>query len=479
MSAVPGRDHAWQPVIGLEIHVQLKTRTKMFCRCAAGYGGGENTQTCPVCLGFPGALPVANRTAIEWTMKLGLALGCEIAPKAVFARKNYFYPDLPKGYQISQYDLPSCLGGRLVVPLPNGDHEVGIVRAHLEEDAAKNVHVGGRTGRIGGAEYTLVDYNRGGTPLVEIVTAPDIHSAEEAKRFLQLLRQTIVEIGISDAEMEKGTLRVDANVSVRPVGSDELRTRCEIKNMNSFTFIGRGIDAEVARQIEVWESGAEVKQETYDFDAASGKLTPRRTKEEADDYRYFPEPDLLPVQPSAEEIERLRSELPELPGERIRRIGGVLDHERALVLVTGGLDGLWQAVVDAGADALASANVIANSVVAAGIEPADVPATELARLVDARERIPRAQFDQAVAKLAEPGFSAEPYLAAEIVSDASSLGPIVDAVIAANPGQVAAFRSGKEGLLGFFVGQVMKESGGQADPRAVNEMLRAKLADPG
>ena len=237
---------AWEPVIGLEIHVQLKTRTKMFCRCAVGFGAPENTQTCPVCLGFPGALPVPNRTAIEWVVKLGLALGCEIAPRAVFARKNYFYPDLPKGYQISQYDLPSCINGKMIVPLHEGEHEVGIVRAHLEEDAAKNVHVGGRTGRIGGAEYTLVDYNRGGTPLVEIVTAPDIHSAEEAKRFLQLLRQTIVELGISDAEMEKGTLRVDANVSVRPAGSDELRTRCEIKNMNSFTHIARGIEAEVA-----------------------------------------------------------------------------------------------------------------------------------------------------------------------------------------------------------------------------------------
>ena len=221
----------------------------MFCRCPNGFGGGENTQTCPVCLGFPGALPVPNRTAIEWTIKLGLALGCEIAERAVFARKNYFYPDLPKGYQISQYDLPSCMNGKVLVPTADGDHEVGIVRAHLEEDAAKTTHVGGRTGRIGGADYSLVDFNRGGTPLVEIVTGPDIHSAEDAQRFLQLLRQTVVELGISDAEMEKGTLRVDANVSVRPAGSDELRTRCELKNMNSFSFVAQGIDAEIARQI--------------------------------------------------------------------------------------------------------------------------------------------------------------------------------------------------------------------------------------
>jgi aspartyl-tRNA(Asn)/glutamyl-tRNA(Gln) amidotransferase subunit B len=466
----------WEPVIGLEIHVQLKTRTKMFCRCPVGFGAAPNTQTCPVCLGLPGALPVPNRAAIEWVVKLGLALGCEIAPRAVFARKNYFYPDLPKGYQISQYDLPSCINGKVIVPLREGDHAVGIVRAHLEEDAAKNVHVGGRTGRIGGADYTLVDYNRGGTPLVEIVTAPDIHSAEEAKRFLQLVRQTIVELGISDAQMEKGTLRVDANVSVRPEGSGELRTRCEIKNMNSFNHIARGIDAEIERQVAVWESGGEVEQHTYDFDVASGTLTPRRAKEEADDYRYFPEPDLVPVEPGADMVGRLRAELPELPAERIRRIGARLDHERALVLVTGGLDGLWEETVAAGADAVAASNVIANQLVGAGVEPAAVAPGELAKLVEARERIPRTAFDEAIVKVGEPGFSAEPYVAQEVVSDTASLEPVVDAILAANPGQVEQYRAGKDGLLGFFVGQVMKETRGQADPRAVNELVRAKLA---
>ncbi len=465
----------WETIVGLEIHVQLKTRTKMFCRCAAGYGAGENTQTCPVCLGFPGALPVMNRTAIEWTVKLGLALGCEIAPRAEFARKNYFYPDLPKGYQISQYDMPSCENGKMLVPMPEGELEVGIVRAHLEEDAAKTVHMGGHTGRIGGAEYSLVDYNRGGTPLLEIVTAPDIRSSEEAKRFLQLLRQTVVELGISDAEMEKGTLRVDANVSVRPLGSDELRTRCEIKNLNSFNYIARGIDAEVARQIAVWESGAELKQETFDFDAGSGTLTPRRSKEEADDYRYFPEPDLVPVEPPAEMVDRLRAELSEPPAERIVRLGAELDLERALVLVTGGLDGLYEATVAAGADRVAAANVIANNLVGAGVDPSTVSAAELAQLVEARDRIPRQVFDEAISKTGEAGFVAAPYLAQEAVSDASELDPVIDAIIAANPGQVAAFRSGKEGLLGFFVGQVMKETGGAANPRVVSELVRAKL----
>jgi len=466
----------WEPVIGLEIHVQLKTETKMFCRCPTGFGAGENTQTCPVCLGFPGALPVANRVAIEWTILLGLALRCEIAERAVFSRKNYFYPDLPKGYQISQYDQPLCTNGKMILPTAEGDRVIEIVRAHLEEDAAKTVHVGGRTGRIGGADYSLVDYNRGGTPLVEIVTAPDLRSAEEAKRFLQLLRQTVVELGISDAEMEKGTLRVDANVSVRPAGSDELRTRTEIKNLNSFTFVARGIAAEVERQIGVWESGGEVQQETYDFDAATGRLTPRRAKEEADDYRYFPEPDLVPVEPPAELIERLRARLPELPAARIRRLEADLDLERATVLVTGGLDRLWEETVAAGADRLAAANVIANNLVGAGVDPAAVPPAELARLVEARERIPRSAFDEALARLAEPGFSADPYLAQESVADTAALEPIVLRVLEANPAQVEAYRNGKEGLLGFFVGQVMRETQGRADPRVVNDLVRAKLA---
>ena len=466
---------SWEAVIGLEVHVHLKTRTKMFCRCAVGFGAEPNTQTCPVCLAFPGALPVVNRMAVEWTIKLGLALGCEIAEHSVFSRKNYFYFDSPKGYQISQYELPLCSSGNVILPTAEGDRVIGIIRAHLEEDAAKTVHVGGRTGRIRGADHSLVDFNRAGTPLVEIVTAPDIRSADEAKRFLQLLRQTIVELGISDAEMEKGTLRVDANVSVRPSGSHELRTRTELKNMNSFTFVARGIDAEIARQIAVWESGEEVRQETYDFEAATGALTPHRTKEEADDYRYFPEPDLVPVEPPGELVERLRSELPELPSARIGRLEAELDLDRATVLVTGGLDRLWQETVTSGAEKVAAANVIANNLVGAGLDPAVVPAKELARLVEARERVPRTAFDEAISKLADPGFSADSYLAQEAVSDESELEPIVARILEAHPGQVEAFRSGKLGLLGFFVGQVMKETGGQANPRVVSELLRAKL----
>jgi aspartyl-tRNA(Asn)/glutamyl-tRNA(Gln) amidotransferase subunit B len=473
----------WEAVIGLEVHVHLKTRSKMFCRCAVGFGASPNTQTCPVCLAFPGALPVANRTAIEWTILLGLALDCRIAEQAVFSRKNYFYFDNPKGYQISQYDLPLCINGKVLVPSAEGDHVIGIVRAHLEEDAAKTVHVGGRTGRIRGAEHSLVDFNRGGTPLVEIVTEPDMRSAEEAKRFLQLLRQTIVELGISDAEMEKGTLRVDANVSVRPAGSDELRTRTEIKNMNSFNFIARGIEAEVERQIAVWESGGEVRQETYDFDASTGALTPHRAKEEADDYRYFPEPDLVPVEPPGELVARLRSELPELPMARIERIGRVFEKAgiasmtptaAATVLVTAGdREPAWEAVVDAGADPVEALHVIVNA--PAAVAFANAPAPELVKLVEARGRIPRAAFDEALSRIGDPGFSADPYLAQEAVSDAAELEPIVERVLEAHPGQVESFRNGKEGLLGFFVGQVMKETDGKANPRVVSDLVRAKL----
>jgi aspartyl-tRNA(Asn)/glutamyl-tRNA(Gln) amidotransferase subunit B len=463
---------SWEAVIGLEIHVQLKTRTKMFCRCEAGWGASENTRTCPVCLAHPGALPVPNRTAVEWTIRLGIALGCRIAERAVFHRKNYFYPDNPKGYQISQYDEPLCAEGRFRVPGPDGDREVGIVRVHLEEDAAKTVHVGGVGGRIGGAAHSLVDFNRGGTPLVEIVTQPNIHSAEEAKRFLQLLRQTVIELGVSDAEMEKGTLRADANISVRPAGSSELRTRTELKNVNSFNYIARGIELELARQIAVWEGGGEVVQQTFDFHPATHTLTPRRAKEEADDYRYFPEPDLVPLEPAPELVERLRLEVPEAPGARIRRLETEVGFELAEGLVTGGRDALYARVPG---DRRAVANVLMNQLAGAGVDPAAVDGEELGKLIEARDRIPRAAFDEAIAASGEPGFSADRYLAEAAVSDTSELEPLVERVLAANTPQVEAYRAGKEGLLGYLVGQVMRESQGKANPKVVNELLREKL----
>jgi aspartyl-tRNA(Asn)/glutamyl-tRNA(Gln) amidotransferase subunit B len=462
----------WQPVIGLEIHVHLKTRTKMFCRCELEYFAPENSRTCPVCLAHPGALPVPNRVAVEMTMLLGVGLGCEIAERAIFHRKHYFYPDNPKGYQISQYDEPLCVDGKMTLATADGELQVGIVRAHLEEDAAKNVHMGGAGGRISGADRTLVDFNRAGTPLVEIVTAPDIHSAEHAKRFLQLLRQTVVELGISDAEMEKGSLRFDVNVSVRPEGSDELRTRTELKNMNSFNFAAKGIEREILRQIEIYESGGEVVQETMHFDPGNESAPPLRSKEEAQDYRYLPEPDLVPLEPPRDLVERLRGELPELPAERIKRLAGEVGFETAEGLVTSGRDRLYERV---GGDRREVANVLMNQFAATGIDPGAVNADELAKLIEARERIPRHAFTEALAASGDKAFSAESYLGDGQISDSGDLEPLVDQVLAANPGQVEAYRSGKEGLLGFFVGQVMKETEGRANPKLVNELLREKL----
>jgi aspartyl-tRNA(Asn)/glutamyl-tRNA(Gln) amidotransferase subunit B len=469
----------WEPVVGLEIHVQLKTRTKMFCRCENGFATAPNTQTCPVCLAFPGALPTPNETAVEWTLKLGLALGCEIAQRALFHRKHYPYPDLPKGYQISQYDEPLCTEGTFVVPGPDGDFEVGIVRAHLEEDAAKTIHVGGATGRIVGAAHSNIDFNRGGTPLVEIVTKPDIHSAEQARRFLQLLRQTVVELGISDAEMEKGQLRADANVSVREVGETGFRTRTELKNMNSFSHIARGIDAEVLRQIETWESGGAVVQQTLDYEVKSDTVTPRRRKEEADDYRYFPEPDLVPLEPEAETVERLKTELPELPGARIRRFERDYElpyYDAEVLNGSAALAGLYERVALDGVDAKAASNVLMNDFVATGVDPATVNAPELAKVIAARATIPRATFAKALAESGDPEFKADIYLGEALVADTSELEPLVDRILAASPDQVAAYKGGKQGLLGYFVGQVMKETRGKADPKVVNELLQKKLS---
>jgi aspartyl-tRNA(Asn)/glutamyl-tRNA(Gln) amidotransferase subunit B len=468
----------WEPVIGLEIHTHLKTRTKMFCRCEAGFGGEPNTRTCPVCLAFPGALPVPNETAVEWTIKLGHALNCRIAERAIFHRKNYFYPDNPKGYQVSQYDEPLCSEGSFLVPGPAGDSEVGIVRAHLEEDAAKTIHVGGATGRIVGSAHSNVDFNRCGTPLVEIVTKPDIRSADQAKRFLQLLRQTIVELGISDAEMEKGTLRADANVSVREVGETGYRTRTELKNMNSFNHIARGIEAEIRRQTALWESGGVVVQETLDYEVKSDTVTPRRRKEEADDYRYFPEPDLVPIEPPPDLVERLREQLPELPGARIRRFEeqyGLSYYDAEVLNSSAALAGLYEQVALDGVDAKAASNVLMNEFSATGVDPATVNAPELGKVIAARATIPREAFMRALTESGSPDFRADTYLAETVVADTSELEPLVDRILADNPDQVASYKSGKQGLLGFFVGQVMKETQGKADPKVVNELLREKL----
>jgi aspartyl-tRNA(Asn)/glutamyl-tRNA(Gln) amidotransferase subunit B len=458
----------WELVCGLEVHVHLKTRTKMFCRCELEYGGAENTHTCPVCLAHPGALPVPNGRAIEMTILLGLALDCEIAGRAVFARKNYFYPDLPKGYQISQYEAPLCGRGRFVLPTADGEREIGIVRAHLEEDAAKTVHAGGATGRSVGAEYSLVDFNRGGTPLLEIVSAPDLRSADEAMSYLRLLRQTIRELGISDADMEKGTLRADVNVSVRRGGEEGFRPRWEIKNMNSFRFVGRAIEAAFRQQVEAHEAGEQVVQSTYDYDPDTDRLTVHRSKEEADDYRYFPEPDLVPVEPPAELVERLRGEVPERPAERIRRLAAELGFASAAELVT--TENEWKA------ESLAAEGVDWKAAAALAMNRGDfLPenAAALARIVEAN--VTREALDEAFAAAAEGPIEADDYLARTALGDEDELDPVIEAVIAAHPEQVETYRGGKEGVLGFLVGQVMRETQGKADPRVVNRLLAERL----
>jgi aspartyl-tRNA(Asn)/glutamyl-tRNA(Gln) amidotransferase subunit B len=461
---------SWEPVIGLEIHVHLKTRTKMFCRCPVAYFETPNSQTCPVCLALPGSLPVPNRQAIELTMRLGLALGCEIAPRATFHRKNYFYPDNPKGYQISQYDEPLCVNGSVPLPGADGDVEVGIVRAHLEEDAAKTVHVGGAEGRIHGSESSLVDFNRAGTPLVEIVTAPDLRSADDAKRFLQLLRQTVVELGLSDAEMEKGSMRFDVNVSVRESGEEAFRTRTELKNMNSFNFAAKGIEREIRRQIEIYESGGTVEQETLHFDPGNENAPPLRSKEEAQDYRYFPEPDLVPLEPDREVVERLRGELPDPPWRRIERLKDEIGFTLAEGLVTSGRDDLFART---SGDRRAVANVLMNEFASLGEADADPGA--LAKAIEHRADVSPDTFREALAASVSDPASIDVVLSNRAVSDLGELDPVIDRILSENEAQVAAYRGGKEGLLGFFVGQVMKETGGKASPQVVNERLREKL----
>ena len=435
---------SWEAVIGLEIHVQLKTRTKMFCRCANEWGAEPNTRTCPVCLAHPGALPVLNRQAVEWAIRLGLALGCEIATHSIFHRKNYFYFDNPKAYQISQYDSPLCVGGSFVVPGPDGDREIGIVRAHLEEDAAKTVHVGGTGGRIHGAGSSLVDFNRGGTPLVEIVAEPDIRSPEEARRFLQLLRQTIVELGISDAEMDKGSLRCDANVSVREAGEDGYRTKTELKNMNSFKFVADGIAAEVARQIEVYESGGKVDQETLHFDPASGSITSLRSKEEAHDYRYFPEPDLVPLEPPGGDGRRRprrgeRDSRRAHPPLRVRVRALVLRRRRAERLGRAGRALRARRRRGRGREGRRER---AHEPVRRGRRRSRHAGSGRARearrgaRVDSAGRVRGGHRGERGGRTSRPTATS----AETAISDASELDPLIDEILAANDGQVAAYK---------------------------------------
>ena len=459
-----------EPVIGLEIHVQLSTRTKMFCGCELSFGEEPNTRTCPVCLGMPGTLPTANAQAIHYGLMMGMALGSEIAPRSIFHRKNYFYPDLAKGYQISQYDIPLCSGGRL------GD--VRLHRIHLEEDAAKLVHVG-QSGRIHGSDASIVDYNRGGTPLAEIVTEPDLHSAEQAREWLTLLRETLRQLGVSDVNMEEGSLRCDANISVRPAGTSELGTKTELKNMNSFRFLEKGINAEIERQTALIEAGETVVQETLHFDPVSGGLSPLRSKEEAHDYRYFPEPDLVPVAPTEKMLAAARAALPELPAARAERY----EREWSLPADTARLFAYEPAWGDYFERVEGEPRTVANWVTelrARADSPAAVESaalTKLVALVEARTVTAgnaRVVLDRLVGDGGDP---------AEIVEredlgamgDSGELAGIIARVIEDNADVVERIRGGNTKAMGALVGPIMRETKGKADGGEVNRLIREQL----
>jgi aspartyl-tRNA(Asn)/glutamyl-tRNA(Gln) amidotransferase subunit B len=473
-----------EAVIGLEIHVQLATKTKMFCGCELSFGDEPNVHTCPVCLAHPGVLPVPNEQAIRYALQIGLALGCEIAPRSIFHRKNYFYPDSPKAYQISQYDIPICGPGRL------GD--IRILRAHLEEDAAKTIHMGG-SGRIHGSDASLVDFNRGGTPLVEIVTEPDLRGAAEAAEWARLLRETVRQLGVSDVNMEEGSLRVDANVSVRPAGSEELGTKTELKNMNSFRFLQRGVEAELARQRELVESGGTVTQETLHFDPASGTLTPLRSKEEAHDYRYFPEPDLVPLVPSEEMLREAREALPELPAARIERYEGMgVPGDVALTLATDPRTaGYFENVAEAaeGIEPRVLANWVTGELAAAlrqaevegGAADSRVSPPSLAALVRLvqEKKISHGSGKTVLAALVAEGGEPDAIVAREgleqMSSDGGELEAIVEKAMADNPDAVGKIREGNGKAIGAIVGAVMRETKGRADGGEVNRLIQERL----
>jgi aspartyl-tRNA(Asn)/glutamyl-tRNA(Gln) amidotransferase subunit B len=480
----------FETIVGLECHVELSTRSKMFCGCAVAFGGDPNTRTCPVCLGLPGTLPVTNSKAIEYTLMIALALNCDIASYSLFHRKNYFYPDMPKNYQISQYDLPLGYGGYVEISGDFGTRRVGITRVHLEEDTGKTVHVGG-SGRIGDADYALEDFNRAGTPLVEIVTEPDMRSAEEARAFVSELRAIVESLGVSDVRMEEGSLRVDANVSVRPIGDVEHGIKIEVKNMNSIRSVGRALAYEEERQQKSLESGEELIQETRHFDEDKGVTIGGRKKEYSSDYRYFPEPDLVPLEPSKEWVERLRAGLPELPSARRARFAEQyeLGEKDVAVLTTSTATADW---FEAAAKAYGGEpKKVVNWIIAdlfgllneAGIELKDAKIAPeqlagLVKMIDS-QTISGKQAKSVLAEMFATGTDAAAVaaeLGLEQISDESAIEGLVDEAIAENPDVADKVRAGNVGPMGFLVGQVMKKSRGQANPQVVNEILKRRLS---
>ena len=472
-------DVHYEPVIGLEIHVQLHTRTKMFCGCALSFGEPPNTRTCPVCLALPGVLPTLNAEAVHYGLMIGMALGCEIAEQSIFHRKNYFYPDSPKAYQISQYDIPLARSGQL------GD--VRIHRVHLEEDAAKLVHAG-TSGRIHGSEASLVDFNRAGTPLVEIVSEPDLRSAADAAEWGRLLRATLKRLGVSDVNMDEGSLRVDANVSIRPAGEATYGTKTELKNMNSFRFLERGIEAELRRQEEILRGGGEVEQETLHFDPQSGALSSLRSKEEAHDYRYFPEPDLVPLVPSTEMLERARSAIPELPAARAERFESDLglpgETARMLAFRTELGDYFEEALAADSADPRTLANWVRNELVKriGETDPAESKVTPaaLAQLVGMVEgkSVSQSAAKTVLDALVEGGGDPQRIVEQQglaAMDDSGELDSIVQQAIDADPAAVEQIKSGNNKAIGALMGAVMRETKGRADGQEVQRLIREKI----
>ena len=486
----------WETIIGLEIHAQLSTESKIFCGCATRFGDEPNSNTCPTCLGLPGALPVLNERVIELGARAALALGLHINNQSIFARKNYFYPDLPKGYQISQYDQPFSANGELEIMTAERDaaghpvewrpKKIRITRLHLEEDAGKNVH----EGLPDVDRYSYIDLNRAGVPLAEIVTEPDFRSSWEAYDYVNHVRRALQWVGASEADMEKGNLRCEANVSVRRVGEEKFGTKVELKNLNSVRFMQRAIEFEVDRHIKVLESGGRLAQETRLWDERAAETRVMRSKEEAHDYRYFPEPDLQPVKVSNDFVDRVRAALPELPEQRVKRFGeeyGLSFADASQLVSDRSLADYYEAAAKASANPRAAANWIRSELLreleAAGKTAAEspVPAEELGmliRLID-EEKISGKQAKDVLVEMFKSGKGALAIIEEQglvQVSDTGEIDALIDAVIAANPDQVGNYRSGKEALLGFFVGQVIKASKGKANPKIVNERLRAKLS---
>ncbi len=471
----------YEAVIGLEIHVQMDTQTKLFCSCKVEFGSEPNTNVCPVCLGMPGSLPVLNRKAVEYAIRASLALNCTVHEESIFARKNYFYPDLPKGYQISQYEKPIATDGYLDIDLPDGSTKrVRIRRLHIEEDAGKNIHEGSKS---------YVDLNRAGTPLMEIVTEPDLSTPEEARIFLETLRNIMRYAGVSKADMEKGQLRCDINVSIRPKGSDKLGTRTEIKNVNSFRFVQKALEYEIERQIKVVSEGGKIEQETRTFDPATGKTYTMRTKEEAEDYRYFPDPDLLPLVLDRKWIEEIRANMPELPNQRLERLlsqYGISEYEAKIFVQHKELGDFFESAVKAYDEPKMIANWLLNDLLGllnekqVSIENSPVSPENLAQLVKLiKENVISTKIGKEVIKeMVETGKSASQIVeerGLKQITDEGAIREIVQEVIKNFPEEVERFKNGEEKLIGFFVGQVMKATKGKANPKLVNQILREVL----